>query len=185
MAWGRRTFGQDPDLLLLERILDIACHDAFRMSERVTGHLKAPLKDPALLPRGNRGVQERRPCPRRVQGGFRRGQRHRGSVHGFTLETGALPTCSYNHNHSSDCSFLAAGPALRPGRVEGLSIFDLLPLLPRLKGFPMAGDLPGRVPREVLSEDALARPEAAATQMDEEILERACASSATCSSGAS
>jgi hypothetical protein len=72
------------------------------------------------------------------------------SDHGFQLEeTGPERTPVYHHMSGPDGIFLAAGPAFRAGRVSGLTVFDVLPLLAALKGFPVADDLPGRVPERV------------------------------------
>lgn len=191
MAWGKKTFGEVPDLLLLERVVDIACHDALWTSELVTNHLKAP---PEERKRFSRVVTEAYKSADRALGEYLALFGGEANVivvsdHGFTLEVGAAPHLrSYNHSRGPDGIFLAKGPAFRPGRVEGLSIFDLLPLLLRLQGFPQAEDLPGRVPREILSDQALARVEGSRIpsygvrrstgawslpeEMDEEMLER-------------
>ena len=161
-----------------ERVVDIACHDALLTSELVRDHLKA---SPEAMKRFSRVVTEAYKSADRALGEYMAAFGEANVIvvsdHGFTLEAGAAPHLrSYNH------------PAFRAGRVEGLSIFDLLPLLLHLKGFPLAEDLPGRVPREVLSDLALARAEVTPipgygvrrstgawslpAQMDEEMLER-------------
>jgi hypothetical protein len=81
------------------------------------------------------------------------------SDHGFALERQKDGSRSYNHLKAPDGIFLAAGPAFRPGRVEGLTVYDMLPLMAYLKGFPVADDLRGRVPRRVFDPGFLsARP---------------------------
>jgi hypothetical protein len=160
MAWGRKVFGEMPDLLLLERMVDIACHDALRESELVTDHLRAP---PERIARFSRVVTEAYKSADRALGEYMAAFGDANVVvvsdHGFALEVGeAAHLRSYNHAYGPDGIFVAAGPAFRPGRVEGLGILDLLPLLLYLKGLPVAEDLPGRLPVEVFA------PEFAAIQ---------------------
>jgi hypothetical protein len=80
------------------------------------------------------------------------------SDHGFGLETtdDVPPRRRYFHDEAPDGIFLAAGPAFRAGRVEGLSVYDVLPLLLYLRGFPTAEDQAGRVPRSVFDPAFLA-----------------------------
>lgn len=75
------------------------------------------------------------------------------SDHGFDLQS-HWPDWrrDYGHDQGAQGVFLAAGPAFRPGKVEGLSILDILPLLVTLKGFPVAEDLEGRLPEQSLGE---------------------------------
>jgi len=56
-------------------------------------------------------------------------------------------------NHRSDGIFLAAGPDVRPGRVDGLTTLDVTPLVATLVGLPLAEDLPGRLEPRVLRAD--------------------------------
>jgi hypothetical protein len=51
---------------------------------------------------------------------------------------------------------MAAGPAFRPGRVGGLSVLDILPLLLFLKEFPQAEDFDGHLPAQALDPALLA-----------------------------
>jgi hypothetical protein len=77
------------------------------------------------------------------------------SDHGFHIEqdvTGDI----YHHRKAPPGIFVAAGPAFRPGRVDGLGLYDMMPLLAYLKGFPLADDLPGRVPEEIFTAPFLA-----------------------------
>jgi hypothetical protein len=190
LAWGRKTFGAPPDILLLERIVDIACHDALHFSELVEDHLGASPED---LRRFSRLVSE----------AYKRADRALGELvsslpeanvivvsdHGFGLEDGdSTQAPSYDHRSAPAGIFIAAGPAFRPGRVDGLGILDLLPLLLYLKGFPQADDLPGQARLEVFRDgfrknERLERIATYGTRqgtgawsgppaMDEEILER-------------
>jgi hypothetical protein len=61
----------------------------------------------------------------------------------------------YNHTQAPDGIFLAAGPAFRPGEKEGLTVYDVMPLLLALKGLPVSRELRGRVPEEVFRPDHL------------------------------
>jgi predicted AlkP superfamily phosphohydrolase/phosphomutase/Tfp pilus assembly protein PilF len=45
---------------------------------------------------------------------------------------------------------VAAGPGIRPNRVENASIFDLTPTVLNLLGLPVPSDMPGRVPSELV-----------------------------------
>ena len=60
--------------------------------------------------------------------------------------------------------FVAAGPSLAArGRVDGLSVLDVTPVLLTLLGVPLSGDLDGEVPEDLLTGDlvaAVARVEA-------------------------
>lgn len=66
----------------------------------------------------------------------------------------------YSGNHREEGVLLAAGPGIRRGsRAPELSIYDVAPLLLHLAGLPVAEDMPGRVPEEILAEEArAARP---------------------------
>jgi Type I phosphodiesterase / nucleotide pyrophosphatase len=57
----------------------------------------------------------------------------------------------YDHFDAPDGIWIAAGPAIVPGRHPRLSIFEVFPLLARIKGFPLSRALPGRPPEQILS----------------------------------
>jgi hypothetical protein len=59
------------------------------------------------------------------------------SDHGFVLE-GRGDGRGYNHNSAPPGVFLAAGPDVRPGEVEALSVYDVMPLMCYLKGLPVS-----------------------------------------------
>jgi hypothetical protein len=61
----------------------------------------------------------------------------------FTLLTG---------NHRPDGIFLAYGPDIQPGRVDGMTIMEVMPTLANLLGIPISNDLPGDIDERVLSE---------------------------------
>jgi hypothetical protein len=75
------------------------------------------------------------------------------SDHGFDFRY-------HHHTAAPPGLFLAHGPAFRKGvRVEGLSIYDVAPLVLHLMGLPLALDMPGTANagyRQVLSPDFLA-----------------------------
>ncbi len=53
-------------------------------------------------------------------------------------------------SHRPDGIFLAAGPDIRPGEVDGFTVMDVAPTLLALLGLPVSKELPGRVVTEVL-----------------------------------
>lgn len=52
-------------------------------------------------------------------------------------------------SHRPDAVFLAAGPDIRPGEIEGFSTVDVAPTLLAALGLPVSEELPGRVATEV------------------------------------
>jgi hypothetical protein len=72
------------------------------------------------------------------------------SDHGFELEDFPGGLRRYHHQTAPDGILLAAGPAFRAGRADGVSVNDMLPLFAYLKGLPLARDLSGRLPEELL-----------------------------------
>ncbi|HEY7412910.1 MAG TPA: alkaline phosphatase family protein [Vicinamibacteria bacterium] len=151
---GRRQYGSAPDTLVLFRIVDKTSHTSLHDSELADPSVQSP---PAHVRRFGRVVSEAYRAVDAALGeltaAFGDGNVVVVSDHGFRPERhGGL--VRYNHNQAPDGVFLAAGPDIRGGRVE-LSIYDVLPLLLRLKGFPIADDLEGRVPEEVLTAEFL------------------------------
>jgi len=153
MERSRRRYGETGDLLVLFRLVDKTSHATLDYSELVQDHLGASSDD---LRRYGRVVSA---AYRAVDGALGRIEEAFGagnvivvSDHGFKLE-GAK---GYNHTRAPPGIFLAAGPAFRPGHVEGLSILDVMPLLLYLKGFPLAEDFDGRLPTDVLEPGLLA-----------------------------
>jgi hypothetical protein len=53
--------------------------------------------------------------------------------------------------------FMAAGPPFQPGRVNGLSVYDVLPLMLYVKGFPVAADFQEKLDKRVIAPDFQAR----------------------------
>jgi hypothetical protein len=155
------------DALVLFRLVDKMCHAALDKSELVENHLKVP---PAEVSRFGRAVtQAYRDADRAIgelAAGFGDSNVIVVSDHGFQLEhphperaahdEDAPNTIAYRHADAPPGIFLAAGPAFRPGAVEGISIYDVLPMLLYLKGFPTAEDQKGRVPRDAFDAAFLA-----------------------------
>ena len=156
----RQQFGAPADLMVLLRTVDIACHSALQFSELVTDHLGAPEPD---VKRFGRVVSESYRVVDRALGEIMAAFGEANVVvisdHGFALETtgvGAEETRLYHHMLKPPGVFLAAGPAFRPGHYEGISVYDILPMLVVLKRLPLAENLPGHVHDEVFEPTFLA-----------------------------
>jgi hypothetical protein len=149
---SRQRYGQPADLLVLFRLVDKTCHTALVYSELVDEH---PGASPDELRRYGRVVSEAYRAVDRALGRIRQAFGAANVIvvsdHGFAIE-GAKA----GHSAAPPGVFLAAGPAFRPGRVDGLSVLDVMPLLLYLKGFPLARDVDGRLPAEVLQPGLLA-----------------------------
>jgi hypothetical protein len=70
------------------------------------------------------------------------------SDHGSGSATGRYTVKKARHklltgNHRPDGIFLAAGPDIVPGRVEGLTIMEIFPMMAALSGLPISDELPG------------------------------------------
>lgn len=82
------------------------------------------------------------------------------SDHGFGSATGPWSVGKEHRdkltgNHRPDGIWLAAGPDIEPGVVEGMTILDVTPTLLALQRLPVASDFPGSVRREVLNGNTL------------------------------
>lgn len=151
-----RQYGRPADLLVLERLVDMACHAALAESELVEDHLGVT-------------AERQRKFGRVVTAAYAAVDRQLGELletygngnvvvlsdHGFHLVSHRPDwNLAYDHSDAPAGIFVARGPAFTPGRVDGLSVFDMFPLLARLKGLPVADDLGGHVPEQVLSASA-------------------------------
>jgi len=149
---SERRYGQPADLLVLFRLVDKTCHTALVYSELVDEH---PGASPDELRRYGRVVSEAyRTVDRalgRIREAFGEGNVIVVSDHGFEIEGSKA-----GHSQAPPGVFLAAGPAFRAGRVDGLSVLDMMPLLLYLKGFPLAQDFDGRLPADALRPELLA-----------------------------
>ncbi len=85
------------------------------------------------------------------------------SDHGFGSATGPYAIhgpnpYKLNGNHRPDGIFLGYGPAFaNKGDLQNLTIVDVMPLLTHLLGLPLADDLPGSIPFQVLADEAAQR----------------------------
>jgi hypothetical protein len=148
---GRKRFGQPTDLLVLFRLVDQTCHSSLRFSDLVEDHLRAPearvRKFGGVVSAAYRAMDR---ALGELLAAFGDGNVVVLSDHGFALE-GDAGKRSYNHRSAPDGIFLAAGPAFRAGRVEGLGIYDVLPLLLYVKDLPLARRLEGRLDESLIA----------------------------------
>jgi hypothetical protein len=151
----------DADVLVLFRLVDKMGHAALKYSELVPDHTDASAPE---VERYGRMVSEAYRAVDRAVGelmaAFGEGNVIIVSDHGFGLETNDVGRHVYKHDGAPDGVFIGAGPAFRAGPVEGLTVFDVLPLLLHLRGLPTAEDQRGHLPRRVLDPAFLGqRPE--------------------------
>ena len=150
---SRQRYGESADLLVLFRIVDQTCHTALNYSDLVTDHRDASRDDlkryGSVVSAAYRAVDR---ALGQIQEAFGPGNVVVVSDHGFQLEG----RHAYEHGEAPAGVFLAAGPAFRPGHVDGLSVLDVMPLLLFLKGFPVAEDFDGELPVQVLDPGLLA-----------------------------
>jgi hypothetical protein len=153
----RARYGAPADLFALFRIVDLASHASLAHSELVQDHLDARPEDQR---RYGRVVSEAYRAVDRALGeilaAFGPANVLVVSDHGFSLETFKDGSRYYHHLKAPDGILVAAGPAFRPGRIDGMTVYDLMPLLAFLKGFPVADDWAGRVPRRIFEPGFLA-----------------------------
>jgi hypothetical protein len=157
---GRHRWSQPTDMMLIVGLVDHSCHAALKYSDLVDDHIDASEEE---LHKYGQVVTE----------AYRRSDAFLGELmeafgpgnvivmsdHGFHLES-YWPNWeqAYAHEFAPDGIFIAAGPAFGHGRVEGLSVYDVFPIMAQLKGFPLAKDLPGRLPLEVFTESLRSKP---------------------------
>lgn len=83
------------------------------------------------------------------------------SDHGFGSATGIFSVKEHNRelltgNHRPNGIFLAVGPDINAGRIDGLTIIDVFPVLAYLSGLPVADDLPGDLNLQLFTDKHLA-----------------------------
>jgi hypothetical protein len=151
---SRRRFGALADLVLLLRLIDMTGHTSLQHSELVSDHLGAR---PEELRKFGRVVSQAYRAVDAAVGQILDAAGPDANVlivsdHGFRLERagGAEGEPYYGHGRAPDGILLAAGPAFRPGRVEGVTVYDVLPLMAAVKGFPVASDLAGTLRADLL-----------------------------------
>lgn len=158
MARGRSEFGRVPDLMVLFRLVDQTCHTSLHHSDLVREHLDS--SDDARATFGSSVAEAYRQADAAV------GELAAAcgpdcnvlvlSDHGFELEEFPGGMLRYHHRDAPPGIFLAAGPAFRPGRADDLGVLDVMPLMAYLKGLPLAQDLKGRLPTDILRPELLA-----------------------------
>ncbi len=150
--------GQPADFFLYFRLPDLSSHAALKYSELVDDHIDAT---PEEIAKFGRVVTEAYRHVDRAVGElvaeFGEGNVLIVSDHGFELESSEGRAPRYAHEGAPAGIFLGVGPAFRPGRVDGLSIYEVFPTLAYLKGLPIAEDLDGRVALEALRPEHVAR----------------------------
>jgi hypothetical protein len=155
-ARTRRRFGGPSASFVLFRIVDKTSHAALHYSTLAEDH-------------GGARAEDLRRYGEVVGGAYRASDAALGALlgavgeanvvivsdHGFRLE-GEGADRGYNHREGPPGIFIGHGPAFRPGRVDGLTIYDVFPLLAYLKALPVAEDLPGTMPVAALDPAVLA-----------------------------
>ena len=155
---SREEIGQSSDLFVLLRLIDQTSHQALEYSDLVENHLRST---PEEIEKYSRVVTEAYRAADQAVGrlveSFGDGNVIVLSDHGFKLSRRRTPKATYGHSGSStpDGIFIAAGPAFSTGPVEGLGIYDMMPLLLALKGWPIAEDFVRGVPSRVFRESFL------------------------------
>jgi hypothetical protein len=154
---ARARQSSPPDTLLLFRIVDKMCHTSLADSELVAERVGAP--------------EDRvRRYGRVVSAAYRAADRALGQIvsafgeasvivvsdHGFAARQSEGRVLT-SHAGAPRGIFIAAGPPFRPGRVDGLTVYDIMPLLLYLKGFPVAEDFVEELDERVLTSEFLAR----------------------------
>jgi hypothetical protein len=160
VALDRRDYGRANDFLVLERLVDLACHAALESSELVDDHLESP---PERQRHFGRVVTQAYIAVDAMLGDLLQEYGPEDNVvvlsdHGFHVLMRKKRPPAYGHTDAPPGMFMARGPAFRPGRYNGLGVMDVFPLLARVQGLPLAADLARPVPEQVLSDAVLARP---------------------------
>ena len=157
MARSRRRFHRPADLFVLFRIIDKTSHSALHFSTLVDDHVGARPEDLAQFG----GVVSA--AYRAADGALGELLAAAGEVnvlvlsdHGFRLE-GEGAERGYNHGSGPPGILIGNGPAFAKGRVEGVTIYDVFPLLAYLKALPIADDLPGTLPLAMLDPELRAQ----------------------------
>jgi hypothetical protein len=178
--------GRPADTLVWFDLVDKLCHTALRCSELVDEKVCEPEEESRLSRVVSEAYRTADATLGRLMAAFGDGNVIVVSDHGFARDPEA-GAAGYTHRLGPPGIFVAAGPAFHSVRVEGLTVYDVLPTLLRLKGFALARDLRGRVPERGFSPAFLAgnpvvwipsygrrgvlQPASAATASDEQVLE--------------
>jgi type I phosphodiesterase/nucleotide pyrophosphatase len=154
---SRARPGPNATLFVLFRIVDKTGHTALQFSPLVADHADARAED--IVQFGNVAAAAYAAVDRAL-GDILAATGPANVVivsdHGFHLE-GEGPERAYNHQQAPPGIFIGSGPSFAHRRVEGLGVYDVFPLLAYLKALPVADNLPGRVPTEILDPAVVAR----------------------------
>jgi hypothetical protein len=149
---------QGADAFVLLRLIDKMSHAALEYSQLAPGHDPSKPADARFARLVSQAYREADGALGDLRREFGHGNVIVMSDHGFDVHD--KPRRRASHDEAPDGIFVAAGPSFRPGEVKDLSVMDMMPLLLRLKGFPIAEDMPGHVAPELLTEEFLkTRPE--------------------------
>jgi hypothetical protein len=149
---SRARPGARPDLLLLIRLIDMTCHLALHFSDLVDDPLDASPEDVRrfhrVVSQSYRAVDA---AVGEILAAFGNANVIVVSDHGFQRES-HWPSWTpyYGHGDAPPGIFIGAGPAFRPGKVDGMTVYDVMPLMLYLKDFELAQDLYGTLRRDVL-----------------------------------
>lgn len=142
------------DLFVVFRLLDIAGHTALRYSDLTPSH---PSVDPADERKFDTVVTRAYRAIDRVIGNIL--ERRQGgyvfvvSDHGFQYNPDAQNSSSlFDHNDAPEGIWMLSGPGVRSGFKKRLSIYDVLPVLARVKGFPLSLDWKHGVPDSIFED---------------------------------
>jgi hypothetical protein len=150
---GRADGGKPIDLLVLFRLVDMVCHKALVDSDLV--QRPAGEADTSFTP----AVAEAYRAVDAALGELVAASPGANVVvvsdHGFDVFEGRRGRRA-GHDRAPDGIFIGAGPAFRAGRIDGVGVMDVMPLLLNLKGFPQAKAFVGRLPTQALTPEWLA-----------------------------
>jgi hypothetical protein len=154
---GGARGGAPADTFVLYRIVDKMCHTSLADSELVADRLQVP-------------ADRLRRYGRVVSGAYQVVDRALGEMvrafgdaivivvsdHGFQAFRHRGQRAA-NHKLAPEGIFIAAGAPFRSGRLDGLNVYDILPLLLYLKGFPIADDFVEALDERLIASEYLAR----------------------------
>lgn len=156
LAHPNKPQDEPSDMLVLFRFIDKASHASMRFSELVDKH---PGTGTESLTKYHRFLSEAYRQNDLAVGelvrAFGPGNIIVLSDHGFELQESAWGVRLYDHDFAPDGMFIAQGPAFKPGRIDGLSVYDIMPTLMALKGMPLAEDFKGQLREDLFETEFL------------------------------
>ncbi len=150
---GRAEAARPTDLLVLFRLVDMVCHKALVDSDLI--RKPADEEDTSFTPAVGEAYRKVDEALGQLVAAVPGANVVVVSDHGFDVVEGRRGRRA-GHDRAPDGIFIGSGPAFRPGRVEGLGVMDVMPLLLNLKGFPQAKNMEGHLPVAVLAPEWLA-----------------------------